>query len=161
MREALQAAADGGARGARSEELASATEFDTGAAFSVNTTFKPKRCSGQLASPGHRVRIHYVGKFVHDSKVFASSFHTGSVPYRMVLGDPSELEAWNVGIEGMCPNERRSIVSPWNMAYGAKGNAKVGVPPKADVKFFIELVSVSERPAPGFSHLAKSRSEDL
>lgn len=161
MRETLQSATNPGERGARSDAVPSATEFDTGATFTVSTTHKPKRCSGQLAAPGHRVRIHYVGKFVHDSKVFASSFHTGSVPYRMVLGDPTELEAWNAGIEGMCPNERRSITAPWTMAYGAEGNAKVGVPPKADVKFFIELVSVSERPAPGFAHLAQSRSEDL
>lgn len=119
--------------------------FDTGASFEMSTTHEPKRCS-RRADRGHRVRIHYIGKLLKTGKTFTSSFHTGSVPYRMVVGDPKELAAWNRGLVGACPDERRRIVAPWNDAYGKDGDTKLGVPHKADVEFFVEVVSVSERP---------------
>lgn len=127
-------------------------DFDTGAEFNVSTTYKPRQCT-RKAVPGHRLRVHYVGKLLATGKAFASSFHTGSVPHKIVLGSDDELEGWNRGLVGMCPDERRKLVLPWNMAYGEAGNGKLGVPARADVVFFMELVSVSERPARGFEHL--------
>ena len=122
----------------------------------VNTTFTPKRC-GRVAKPGHRLRLQFLGKLLKTDKMFASSFHTGSVPKKVILGDPDEIQGWAQGLRGMCEGERRSIMIPWRQAYGDKGDAGMGVPPRADLVFFVELVSVSERPARGFEHLVSSQ----
>jgi len=49
------------------------------------------------------MRVHYVGKLLTGSKkIFASSFHTGSTPFRFKLGSSEVVDAWNDGLLGMC-----------------------------------------------------------
>ena len=123
--------------------------------FFVNTTFEPKKCS-RRAQLGATMKVQYVGKLFADAKVvdgklvggtkskqkiFASSFHTGSLPYSFKLGSSDVVEAWNKGLEGMCEGERRRLIVPWNMAHGAKGTK--GVPPYSDVQYDLELVELS------------------
>ena len=87
------------------------------------------------------MKVHYVGKLISTGKIFASSFHTGSQPFRFVLGSDDVVPAWNQGLGDMCQGERRRLMVPWNLAYGEKGTK--GVPPYSDVQYDFELVELS------------------
>ena len=40
--------------------------------------------------------------------MFASSFHTGSTPFKFKLGSGEVIGAWNDGLLGMCEGARRA-----------------------------------------------------
>ena len=53
------------------------------------------------------MRVHYVGKLLTGTKkMFASSFHTGSTPFKFKLGSSDVIDAWNRGLLGMCEGVR-------------------------------------------------------
>ena len=54
------------------------------------------------------------------------------MPLRFVLGSDEVIDAWNQGLLGMCEGERRRLMVPWSMGFGAKGDK--GVPPYADLQ---------------------------
>ena len=108
--------------------------------FSTNTTFLPAKCP-RKSIEGATMRVHYVGKLVATGKIFATSFHTGSQPYRFILGSDEVVAGWNEGLLDMCEGERRRLMVPWDMAYGSTG--KKGVPPFSDLQYDLELVEMS------------------
>ncbi len=111
--------------------------------FLINTTHLPKKCTRKSAE-GDVLKVHFVGKLMPSKKVFDSSFHTGSMPYRFVLGSSgAKVPGWNKGLTGMCEGERRTLVIGYNDGYGEKG-AK-GVPPFSNLKYMVELVELSSR----------------
>ncbi len=135
---------------------------------SVTTSTKVEACPKyNIARPGFFVKVHYVGRFLKTEKVFTSSFHTGSMPVRFVLGaeapdsNAPPLAAWNEAVQGMCVGERRDVRIPWSRGYGEGGHEKMRVPGKADLQYFIELVEVSERPAPGYASSSGGATGDL
>lgn len=108
--------------------------------FSINSTHIPTKCPRKSVE-GATMKVHYVGKLVATGKAFASSFHTGSQPFRFILGSEDVLPAWNEGLSDMCEGERRRLMVPWDMGYGEKGTK--GVPPYSDLQFDFELVELS------------------
>ena len=111
--------------------------------FFVNTTYLPKKCTYK-SRKGDVLKVHFVGKLLPSNKVFDSSFHTGSMPYRFVLGSKSaKVAGWNKGLVGMCKGERRTLMISYDDGYGDKG-AK-GVPPYSNLKYMVELVELSNR----------------
>ena len=107
--------------------------------FSVNVTHLPERCQ-RKSHQGATMKVHYVGKVSRTGKMFASSFHTGSQPFRFRLGSDEVIGAWNQGLDAMCEGERRRLLVPWQMAYGEAG-AK-GVPAFANLQYDFELVEL-------------------
>ena len=74
--------------------------------FSMNQTHVPDKCKRQ-AEEGATMRVHYVGKLLTGTKkMFASSFHTGSTPFKFKLGSSDVIDAWNRGLLGMCEGAR-------------------------------------------------------
>jgi FKBP-type peptidyl-prolyl cis-trans isomerase len=106
------------------------------------------------------MRLHYVGKVIQTGKVFASSFHTGSQPFRFILGsDDAPVPVWNRGLDGMCEGERRRLLVPWDLGYGSAGSK--GVPPYADLQYDFELVELtSAKLAPSRKRKRKTGAED-
>jgi FKBP-type peptidyl-prolyl cis-trans isomerase len=99
--------------------------------FSVNVTHVPAKCP-RKSTEGAIMKVHYVGKLLSTGKIFASSFHTGSQPFRFTLGSEEVLAGWNDGLSDMCEGERRRLMVPWDKAYGQEGTK--GVPPYSDVQ---------------------------
>ena len=103
---------------------------DENVAFEWSVTGMGKRCKS-VTEQGSTLKVHYMAKVVRSGKIFDSSFHTGSNPVKFVLGGaaPAGISivaaAWSRGLEGMCVGERRKLVVPWSMAYGAKGAKNV------------------------------------
>ena len=108
---------------------------------SINVTYVPEGCT-RVTVEGSKVKVHYVGKRLRDNKVFDSSFHTGSMPYRFTIGgNDAKVDGWNEGVLGMCKGERRHILLPYTKGYGEKGSNSV--PPYSNLKYTIELVEFS------------------
>ena len=108
---------------------------------SINVTYVPEGCT-RVTVEGSKVKVHYVGKRLRDNKVFDSSFHTGSMPYRFTIGgNDAKVDGWNEGVLGMCKGERRHLLLPYTKGYGEKGSNSV--PPYSNLKYTIELVEFS------------------
>ena len=126
--------------------------------LSYNATHVPEGCT-RITVDGSKVKVHFVGKTLRDNKVFDSSFHTGSMPYRFIVGsDEAKVDGWNEGVLGMCKGERRNILIPYTKGYGEKGAN--GVPPFSNLKYTIELVEFSgpsglRDPAPANADVTK------
>ena len=104
--------------------------------FYVNITHKPDKCTLETQH-GSKISVHYVGKIYSTKKIFASSFHTGSLPKTLTIGAGDVNKGLDEGLLQMCEGERRTIDIPWSLAEGKD------VPPKKNVQYFVELVSIS------------------
>lgn len=95
----------------------------------------------ECAYKGDSVTVHYTGRLKSaEGKVFDSSRTSGN-PFDFVLGNGQVIAGWEVGVEGMCVGETRSIVTPPSMAYGDRGLGTV-IPAKATLFFEVELLAL-------------------
>merc|ERR1712086_885998 len=72
----------------------------------------PKGCKKRdtpRTQDGDWLKVHYVGKTLHDGKAFDSSFHTGSLPVKFMIGDDGYPKGWSLGMLDMCEGERRQL----------------------------------------------------
>mmetsp|Transcript_70221 Transcript_70221/g.222645 ORF Transcript_70221/g.222645 Transcript_70221/m.222645 type:complete len:375 (+) Transcript_70221:203-1327(+) len=92
------------------------------------------------AARGDKIRINYTGR-LKDGTVFEDTVKIGR-PGEFTLGDGNLIEGWEEGIPGMCVGERRRLVIPHKMAYGAEGKPG-SIPPKATLTFDLELLAVN------------------
>jgi FKBP-type peptidyl-prolyl cis-trans isomerase len=102
--------------------------------------------SGELATAGKNVSVHYTG-WLYDSaepgnkgKKFDSSRDRGA-PFVFPLGGGRVIKGWDVGVEGMKVGGQRTLVIPANMGYGVRGAGDV-IPPNATLVFDVELLGV-------------------
>ncbi|KAK2979643.1 hypothetical protein RJ640_023571 [Escallonia rubra] len=54
-------------------------------------------CDGKFASPGKKVKLHYICKLKENGRVIDSNI--GKAPYKFRLGDEKVPEGWNVGVD--------------------------------------------------------------
>lgn len=93
---------------------------------------------GPEAKSGDRLAIHYRG-YLPDGSTFDESVSPGA-PFQFRLGDRMVIPGWNQGMVGMKPGGLRVLKVPAKLAYGKRGIQ--GVPPKADLVFYVELVGL-------------------
>lgn len=105
----------------------------------IEVTGKPPGKCRYKTADGDYLKVHFVGKTLHDGKVFDSSFHTGSLPIKFKLGFDDFPDGWHQGLTGMCEGERRKLLIPAALAFGDEG--RPGIPPGADISYDTELVS--------------------
>ncbi|MGA2167057.1 MAG: FKBP-type peptidyl-prolyl cis-trans isomerase [Terracidiphilus sp.] len=132
--------------------------------------------AGAEAEPNKMYKVHYTGWLAADGHKFDSSYDHPGQPLKdkdgkPVLGDDGKpkqgdpqpmsfpqgmgrlIPGFDQGFTGMKIGGKRRIFIPWQLAYGAKGRpgpdaAHPGIPPKADLIFDVELVDVTDLPAP-------------
>jgi peptidylprolyl isomerase len=105
--------------------------------------------TGALAEPLKLYEVKYTGWLAVDGKKFDSSEdHPGKEPIKFPQGRGRVIPGWDQAFDGMRIGGKRRIFIPYQLAYGAMGRPPV-IPGKSDLIFDIELVSVSEMPAPG------------
>ncbi|UYL07752.1 FKBP-type peptidyl-prolyl cis-trans isomerase [Bdellovibrio sp. SKB1291214] len=97
--------------------------------------------SGELASKGALVFIHYTGTLT-DGTVFDSSYNHGR-PFEFVVGSKKVIQGMSQGILGMKVGGRRKIHIPAPLAYGERSMGKI--PPHSDLIFEIELLESRPR----------------
>ena len=89
-----------------------------------------------------QVLVHYSGYLLDGSK-FDSSVDRGQ-PIKFPLG--GVIQGWSLGVGQMQVGEKKKLLIPADLAYGARGRPPV-IPPNATLVFDVELLDVM--PAPG------------
>ena len=91
------------------------------------------------AKAGDIVWVHYTGT-LKDGKKFDSS--EGKEPIRFRLGKSEVIKGWDEGVAGMKVGEKRKLIIPADLAYGAAGSPP-SIPGGSELHFDVELVGMA------------------
>jgi peptidylprolyl isomerase len=97
--------------------------------------------TGDEATAGSTVRVHYVGVAHSTGEEFDASYNHGA-PLEFRLGIGQVISGWDTGVQGMKVGGRRRLVIPPHLAYGDRGAGAV-IQPGETLIFVCDLVSVS------------------
>ena len=102
------------------------------------------------------VEISYLGQIVETGAIFDGSavkINGNGIPGRgndisvyFVLGKQPFGQfppGWDVGLDGMCVGERRRLIIPPVLGFGAEGNPRRKIPPNATLQYDVTLVSLN------------------
>lgn len=98
---------------------------------------------GELAPATGYLTVHYTGWLASNGQKFDSSYDRGE-PITFPVGAHRVIMGWDTGFTGMHVGGKRRLFIPYQLAYGDQG--KGPIPPKADLIFDVELISVSDQP---------------
>jgi peptidylprolyl isomerase len=98
-----------------------------------------KQGSGSKPTKGQTILAHYEGRLI-DGRVFDSSY-ARKEPLEFQVGVGNVIPGWDEGLLDMKTGEKRTLVIPPNLGYGARGAGGV-IPPNAWLIFDVELVAL-------------------
>lgn len=101
-----------------------------------------KQGSGEQAKIGDKITVHYTG-VLSDGTKFDSSVDRGQ-PFVFTLGVGQVIKGWDQGILGMKVGEKRALMIPPDLGYGAAGTPGGPIPPNATLIFEVELLKVEK-----------------
>eukprot|EP00930_Biecheleria_cincta_P043903 TRINITY_DN30124_c0_g1_i1.p1 TRINITY_DN30124_c0_g1~~TRINITY_DN30124_c0_g1_i1.p1 ORF type:complete len:141 (-),score=24.04 TRINITY_DN30124_c0_g1_i1:421-843(-) len=123
--------------------FAAATSADTipGAdtTYEVKTQWNGK---GGKVTKGASVTVHATGSVEETGKKFWSTKDKGQKPFTYDAGVGAVIKGWDQGCLGMGVGEVRQLRIPSHEGYGERGFPAWGIPPKATLKFEIEVLSI-------------------
>jgi peptidylprolyl isomerase len=97
--------------------------------------------TGDEATAGQQVEVHYVGVSWRTRKQFDASWDRGDT-FRFGLGQGQVIKGWDDGVAGMRVGGRRRIVIPPALAYGKRGAGGV-IGPDETLVFVVDLLGLS------------------
>ncbi|GKZ00032.1 hypothetical protein MPSEU_000956600 [Mayamaea pseudoterrestris] len=123
--------------------------------ISVTQLVAPTMCR-KGADTDDLLEISYVGRVLETGQIFDGSavkINNQGIPGRgndvtlyFVLNKQPFGQfppGWDVGMYGMCVGERRRLIIPPALAYGAKGMPRRNIPPNATLQYDVSLVSLN------------------
>lgn len=97
---------------------------------------------GPAAKPGDSVVVKYIGFGWDNKKEFDASWDNGLGTFEVApLGQAQVIDGWNEGLVGAKAGERRLLVIPPALAYGA-GGYPPAIAPNETLVFVVDVVSV-------------------
>ncbi|MCH7905119.1 MAG: FKBP-type peptidyl-prolyl cis-trans isomerase [Armatimonadetes bacterium] len=109
--------------------------------------------TGEGAEEGDVLWLEYSGAVKENGLVFDANDEVDEngmktkLPFRFVVGAGAAIQGWEEGLVGMKLGEVRTMLVPWQKAYGTAGRPEAMIPAKADLSFKItlfEMVKVGE-----------------
>ena len=95
--------------------------------------------TGDLASAGQKVTVHYTGWLTNGTKFDSSTDRND--PFVFLLGKRQVIAGWDEGVQGMRVGGVRKLTIPPALGYGARG-AGGAIPPSATLVFEVELLGI-------------------
>lgn len=96
--------------------------------------------SGDEATSGSTVSVHYVGVAHSTGEEFDASYNRGT-PLDFRLGVGQVIAGWDQGVQGMKVGGRRRLVIPPHLGYGDRGAGGV-IKPGETLIFVVDLLAV-------------------
>ena len=96
--------------------------------------------SGDEATAGKTVSVHYVGVAHSTGEEFDASYNRGE-PLQFRLGVGQVISGWDQGVQGMKVGGRRKLVIPPHLGYGDRGAGGV-IKPGETLIFVVDLLEV-------------------
>jgi peptidylprolyl isomerase len=96
--------------------------------------------TGDQATSGQTVDVHYVGVAWSTRKQFDASWDRGST-FSFQLGEGRVIKGWDDGVAGMRVGGRRKLTIPPRLGYGKQG-AGGAIGPNETLVFVVDLLGV-------------------
>lgn len=99
--------------------------------------------AGITPEPGQDVTVHYTGYLDNNGELgtkFDSSVDRGR-PFTFTIGVGQVIEGWDEGVMDMKVGEKRRLIIPSNLGYGARGAGRL-IPPHSKLIFDVELLKI-------------------
>jgi len=87
--------------------------------------------------PDDLVTVHYAGRLLDGTPIDSS--YQGGVPFTFRLGEGQVIPGWEEAIRTMKKGEKRTLIIPYWLAYGAQGRPPT-IPPASTLVFDVELL---------------------
>jgi peptidylprolyl isomerase len=100
--------------------------------------FVRREGSGAKPTAGQTITAHYTG-YLLDGTKFDSSVDRGQ-PFQTPIGLGRVIKGWDIAFLDMKIGEKRVLIIPADLGYGARGAGGGAIPPNATLVFDVELL---------------------